>query len=36
MRSPARPRLTDGDRVFISGARIAARADAFHIAAGMA
>ena len=28
MRTPARPRLPDGDCVFISGARIVARADA--------
>ena len=27
MRTPARPRLPDGDCVFISGARIVARAD---------
>ena len=28
MRTPARPRLPDGDCVFISGARIVARANA--------
>ena len=28
MRTPARPRLPDGDCVFISGARIVARVDA--------
>lgn len=27
MQTPARPRLPDGDCVFISGARIVARAD---------
>lgn len=36
MRTPARPRLPDGDCVFISGARIVARANAAFIAAGMA
>ena len=36
MRTPARPRLPDGDCVFISGARIVARADAPGIAADMA
>lgn len=36
MRTPARPRLPDGDCVFISGARIVARADAPFIAADMA
>jgi hypothetical protein len=35
MRTPARPRLPDGDCVFISGARIVARADAPFIAAGV-
>lgn len=35
MRTPARPRLTDGDCVFISDARIVARADAPFIAADM-
>ena len=35
MRTPARPRLSDGDCVFISGARIVARADAPFIAADM-
>ena len=35
MRTPARPRLPDGDCVFISGARILARADAPFIAADM-
>lgn len=35
MRTSARPRLPDGDCVFISGARIVARADAPFIAAGM-
>ena len=35
MRTPARPRLPDGDCVFISGARIVARADAPFIAADM-
>ena len=33
MRTPARPRLPDGDCVFISDGRIVARADASHIAA---
>ena len=36
MRTPARPRLPDGDCVFISGARIVARANAPFIAADMA
>ena len=36
MRTPARPRLPDGDRVFISDVRIAARANAPRIAADMA
>lgn len=36
MRTPARPRLPDGDCVFISGARIVARADAPFTAADMA
>ena len=36
MRTPARPRLPDGDCVFISGARIVARAGAPGIAAGVA
>ena len=35
MRISARPRLPDGDCVFISGARIVARADAPFIAADM-
>lgn len=35
MRTSARPRLPDGDCVFISGARIVARADAPFIAADM-
>jgi len=35
MRTPARPRLPEGDCVFISGARIVARADAPFIAADM-
>ena len=35
MRTPARPRLPDGDCVFISGACIVARADAPFIAADM-
>lgn len=35
MRTPARPRLPDGDCVFISDGRIAARADAPFIAADM-
>ena len=35
MRTPARPRLPDGDCVFISDARIVARADAPFIAADM-
>lgn len=35
MRTPARPRLPDGDCVFISGARIVARADVPFIAADM-
>ena len=35
MRTSARPRLPDGDYVFISGARIVARADAPFIAADM-
>lgn len=35
MRTPARPRLPDGDCVFISGARIVARANASGIAADM-
>lgn len=35
MRTPARPRLPDGDCVFISGARIVARVNAPGIAAGM-
>ena len=35
MRTPARPRLPDGDCVFISGARIVARANAPGIAADM-
>ena len=33
MRTPARPRLPDGDCVFISDVRIVARADAPFIAA---
>ena len=36
MRISARPRLPDGDCVFISDARIVARADAPFIAADMA
>lgn len=36
MRTPARPRLPDGDCVFISDVRIVARANAPGIAAGMA
>lgn len=36
MRTPARPRLPDGDCVFISGARIVARVNAPGIAADMA
>lgn len=36
MRTSARPRLPDGDCVFISGARIVARADAPFTAADMA
>ena len=36
MRTPARPRLPDGDCVFISDGRIVARADAPVIAADMA
>ena len=36
MRTPARPRLPDGDCVFISDARILARANAPGIAADMA
>ena len=36
MRTPARPRLPDGDCVFISDGRIVARADAPGIAADMA
>lgn len=36
MRTPARPRLPDGDCVFISDVRIVARADAPFIAADMA
>ena len=36
MRTSARPRLPDGDCVFISDARIVARADAPGIAADMA
>ena len=36
MRTSARPRLPDGDCVFISGARIVARAGAPGIAAGVA
>ena len=36
MRIPARPRLPDGDCVFISDVRIVARADAPDIAADMA
>ena len=35
MRISARPRLPDGDCVFISGARIVARADVPFIAADM-
>lgn len=35
MRTPARPRLPDGDCVFISGARIVARANASGVAADM-
>lgn len=35
MRTPARPRLPDGDCVFISDGRIVARADAPFIAADM-
>ena len=35
MRTSARPRLPDGDCVFISGARIVARADAPFITADM-
>lgn len=35
MRSPARPRLPDGDCVFISDVRIVARVNAPGIAAGM-
>lgn len=36
MRTPARPRLPDGDCVFISDGRIVARANAPGIAADMA
>lgn len=36
MRTSAHPRLPDGDCVFISGARIVARADAPFTAADMA
>ena len=36
MRALARPRLPDGDCVFISGARIVARTNALGIAAGVA
>ena len=36
MRTPARPRLPDGDCVFISGGWIVARANAPGIAADMA
>lgn len=36
MRTSARPRLPDGDCVFISDVRIVARADALFIAADMA
>ena len=36
MRISARPRLPDGDCVFISDGRIVARADASHIAADVA
>ena len=36
MRTSARPRLPDGDCVFISDVRIVARADAPFIAADMA
>ena len=36
MRTPARPRLPDGDCVFISDGRIVARVNAPGIAAGMA
>ena len=36
MRSPARPRLPDGDCVFISDVRIVARTGAPGIAAGVA
>ena len=36
MRTPARPRLPDGDCVFISDGRIVAREDALFIAADMA
>lgn len=36
MRTPARPRLPDGDCVFISDARIVARVNAPGIAADMA
>lgn len=35
MRTPARPRLPDGDCVFISDGRIVARADSSFIAADM-
>ena len=35
MRTPARPRLPDGDCVFISGARIVVRADAPFITSDM-
>lgn len=35
MRTPARPRLPDGDCVFISGGWIVARADALFIAGDM-
>ena len=35
MRTPARPRLPDGDCVFISDGRIVVRADAPFIAADM-
>jgi hypothetical protein len=35
MRTPARPRLPDGDCVFISGSWIVARADAPFIAGDM-
>ena len=35
MRTPARPRLPDGDCVFITDVRIVARADAPFLAADM-